>query len=67
MKQADKCEIVIAYRIILVQYLEFPCCPQFFLDRIFAFLYECDERGSIVVRAHASLAEGLRFEPDSMP
>ena len=25
------------------------------------------ERGSIVVRAHASHAEGLRFEPDSMP
>ena len=25
------------------------------------------ERGSIVVRAHASRAEGLRFEPDSMP
>jgi len=23
--------------------------------------------GSIVVRAHASRAEGLRFEPDSMP
>ena len=26
-----------------------------------------NERGSIVVRAHASHAEGLRFEPDSMP
>ena len=25
------------------------------------------ERGSIVVRAHASHAEGLRFEPNSMP
>ena len=25
------------------------------------------ERGSIVVRAHASHTEGLRFEPDSMP
>ena len=25
------------------------------------------ERGSIAARAHASHAEGLRFEPDSMP
>ena len=30
-------------------------------------IYACYERGSIVVRAHASHAEGLRFEPDSMP
>ena len=27
----------------------------------------CDEQGSIVVIAHASNVEGLRFEPDSMP
>ena len=30
----------------------------------------CDvifERGSIVIRAHASHAESLQFEPDSMP
>ena len=25
------------------------------------------ERGSIVIRAHASKAEGLKLEPDSMP
>ena len=30
-------------------------------------LHDVDERGSIVVRAHASHAEGLRLEPDSMP
>ena len=28
---------------------------------------EYDRRGSIVVRAHASRAEGLRLDPDSMP
>ena len=32
-----------------------------------ATLYEQHEGGSIVVRAHAFRAEGLRFEPDSMP
>ena len=30
-------------------------------------LYCHDERGGIVVRVHASRAEGLRLEPDSMP
>ena len=29
--------------------------------------YAGSERGSIVVRAHASRAKGLWFEPDSMP
>ena len=33
----------------------------------FKHIYIYIERGSIVVRAHASHAEGLRFEPDSMP
>ena len=31
------------------------------------FLIPSYERSSIVVRAHASHAEGLRIEPDSMP
>ena len=30
-------------------------------------IYYMDGRGSIVVRAHASRAEGLWFESDSMP
>ena len=36
---------------------------QIFLD----VLLHQKGRGSIVVRANASRAEGLRFEPDSMP
>ena len=32
-----------------------------------SFLIIIMGRGSIVVRAHASRAEGLRFESDSMP
>ena len=31
-----------------------------------AHLHSSNERGGIVVRAHASRAEGLGFEPDSM-
>ena len=34
---------------------------------MFRRVYEQLGRGSIVVRAHASRAEGLRFESDSMP
>ena len=34
---------------------------------IILFTYSFNERGSIVIRAHASHAEGLRFKPDSMP
>ena len=33
----------------------------------FSLHFISNERGSIVIRAHASHAEGLRFEPDSMP
>ena len=43
-------------RNLFIQHLQFYFLPIYF-----------DERGSIVVRAHASHAEGLRFEPDSMP
>ena len=34
---------------------------------VFHFPLMCIGRGSIVVRAHASRTEGLRFESDSMP
>ena len=34
---------------------------------IYTLYQGCNERGNIVVRAHASHAVGLRFEPDSVP
>ena len=45
----------------LVLHFSSPSC------RIFVKLILIIGRGSIVVRAHASRAEGLRLEPDSMP
>ena len=39
----------------------------FLLGQIFALVLRTNGRGSIVVKAHASRAEGLRFESDSMP